>query len=255
MSRLQHRGVIRYTQGQRDMKIILLSDVYNHGVAGEVVEVADGFARNFLIPKGLATKATDSSLKRFAKVREKAEHRRMEYEGMLNELGRKIDGTDLIFFRRAANTGKLFGSVTTQDIAEELDRVTSVDINRRRVSQQGLRDTGLHQVPVRLGTDVSPVLNIRVIAEDQRLEYERQRTAIEEGLIEAIVFDDNGAIVPVDFDKLRRKAEKEMEEQEAAEAIAAVVEVTEETLPDTDVVEATGAEVEVEDIAATTEES
>ncbi len=227
------------------MKIILLADVYNHGVAGEVVEVADGFARNFLIPKGMATKVSDSSLKRFEKVREKAEQRRMEYEGMLNELGRKIDRTDLVFFRRAANTGKLFGSVTTQDITEELDRVTGVDINRRRISQQGLRETGLHEVPVRLGTDVSPILNIRVIPEDERVEFERQRAAVEEGLIEAIEFTELGNIVPVDFAKLQRKAEKEMAEAEAAEAIAAVVEITEDTLPDNDVVDVTGDDIEM----------
>ncbi|MEM6526708.1 MAG: 50S ribosomal protein L9 [Chloroflexota bacterium] len=215
------------------MKIILLADVYNHGVAGEVVDVAPGFARNFLIPKGMATKATKSELKRFEKIREKAEARRMEYEGMLNELGRKIDGTNLMFFRRAASTGKLFGSVTTQEITEELDRITGIDINRRRISQQGLRDTGLHEVSVRLGTDVSPVLFIRVLPEDQRLEYERQREAIESGELGEIRFDDKGYIVPVDLLKLRRKAEKEAEEAEAAEAIAAAAEaeaIEEETV-------------------------
>ncbi|MEL6268470.1 MAG: 50S ribosomal protein L9 [Chloroflexota bacterium] len=212
------------------MKIILLADVYNHGVAGEVVDVAPGFARNFLIPKGMATKATKSELKRFEKIREKAEARRMEYEGMLNELGRKINGTELMFFRRAASTGKLFGSVTTQEITEELDRVTGVDINRRRISQQGLRDTGMHEVSVRLGSDVAPVLFIRVLPEDQRIEYERQREAIASGELDEIRFDDRGYIEPVDLVKLRRKAEKAEEEAEAAEAIAAAAEAEEETV-------------------------
>jgi large subunit ribosomal protein L9 len=214
------------------MKIILLSDVYNHGVAGEIVDVANGFARNYLIPKGMATKATKSELKRFEKIREKAEARRMEYEGMLNDLGRKIDGTNLIFFRRAANTGKLFGSVTTQEITEELDHITGIDINRRRISQQGLRDTGLHEVAVRLGTEVAPVLQIRVVSEDQRLEYERQRAAIEDGLIDEIRFDENGSVVQVDLVKLRRNEEKAAAEAEAAEAIAAVAEADEAEVTD-----------------------
>ncbi len=214
------------------MKIILLADVYNHGVAGEVVDVANGFARNYLIPKGLATKATNSELKRFSKMREKSETRRMEYEGMLNELGRKIDGTDLIFFRRAASTGKLFGSVTTQDIAEELDRVTNVDINRRRVSQQPLRDTGLYHIPVRLGSDVSPILNVRIIAEDQRVEYQRQLDAIAEGLIDEMRFTESGNVVPVDLEKMRQRierAEAQAEAEEEAETAAAAAATDEET--------------------------
>ena len=201
------------------MKIILLSDVYNHGVAGEVVEVANGFARNYLIPKGLATKATDGELKRFSKMREKSEARRMEYEGKLNELGHKINGTNLVFFRRAASTGKLFGSVTTQDIAEELDRITGVDINRRRVSQQSLRDTGLYGVPVRLGSDASPVLNVRIISEDQRVEYQRQLDAIGEGLIEEIRFTESGNVVPVDLNKLRQRIERAEAQAEAESEI------------------------------------
>lgn len=178
------------------MKIILLADVYKHGVAGEVVDVANGFARNFLIPKGLAVQATPGELKRAEKLRETAEARRMQYEGMLNELGHKIDGTELVFFRRAAHSGKLFGSVTTTEIADELMAETEVDINRRRISQQPLREIGLHEVPVRLGTDVSPVLNIRIVAEDQQIEYETQRAAVAEGKLEAVAYDEDGRVLP-----------------------------------------------------------
>lgn len=214
------------------MKIILLSDVYNHGVAGEVVDVADGFARNYLIPKGMATQATQGALRKHANIRERSEARRAEYEGMLNDLGHQIDGTDLIFFRRAANTGKLFGSVTTQDIAESLDAATGVDINRRRVSQQPLRDVGLYQVPVRLGSDVSPVLNVRIIAEDERVEYEKQRAAVEDGLIDEIRFDDDGRVVPVDLEQIRSRIERqEAEEQAAADLAAAEEVVTDDDVP------------------------
>ena len=90
---------------------------------------------------------------------------------MLNELAHQIDGVELIFGRRAASTGKLFGSVTTQEIADELDRVTSVDINRRRISQQSLREVGTHQVPVRLGTEIAPTLTITIVPEDDLAEF------------------------------------------------------------------------------------
>ena len=153
------------------MKVILLQDLYKHGVAGEVVRVADGFARNFLIPRKMAIQATDSAMRRTENARKNVEARKAQYNNMLNDLGRQIDGVELIFGRRAASTGKLFGSVTTQEIADELDRATGVDINRRRISQQSLREIGTHHVPVRLGTDIAPSLVITIVPEDELSEF------------------------------------------------------------------------------------
>ena len=153
------------------MQVILLQDLYKHGVAGEVVEVADGFARNYLIPRKMAMQATRSALRQTEAVRQNVEARRAQYNNMLNDLARQIDGVELIFGRRAASTGKLFGSVTTQEIADELDRLTGVDINRRRISQQSLREVGTHQVPVRLGTEISPLLVITIVPEDRLPEF------------------------------------------------------------------------------------
>lgn len=153
------------------MKVILLDYVYKHGVAGEVIDVADGFARNFLFPKKLAVKATEGELRRAAKLREQAVVRRAELDHRLNELGRQIDGVELVFGRRAASTGKLFGSVTTTEIAEALLEKTGVDINRRRISQQPLREIGTHEVPVRLGTEVAPMLKVTIVREQELAEY------------------------------------------------------------------------------------
>lgn len=153
------------------MQVILLQDLYKHGVAGEVVKVADGFARNYLIPRKMAVQATSSALRRTEAIRKNVEARKAQYNNMLNDLARQIDGVELIFGRRAASTGKLFGSVTTQEIADELDRATSVDINRRRISQQSLREVGTHHVPVRLGTELSPMLTITIVPEDDLPEF------------------------------------------------------------------------------------
>lgn len=153
------------------MQVILLQDLYKHGVAGEVVKVADGFARNYLIPRKMAMQATPSALRQTETVRENVEARKAQYNNMLNDLARQIDGVELIFGRRAASTGKLFGSVTTQEIADELDRVTSVDINRRRISQQSLREVGTHQVAVRLGNELAPALKITIVPEDELPEF------------------------------------------------------------------------------------
>lgn len=171
------------------MKVILLQDLYKHGVAGEVVKVADGFARNFLIPRKMAIQASDSALRRTENVRKNVEARKAQYNNMLNDLGHQIDGVELIFGRRAASTGKLFGSVTTQEIADELDRVTSVDINRRRISQQSLREIGTHQVLVRLGTEVSPMLTITIVPEDELSEFLAARERGEKVTAEDIMVD------------------------------------------------------------------
>ncbi len=162
------------------MQVILLQDLYKHGVAGEVVKVADGFARNYLIPNKMAIQATSSALKQTEAVRQNVEARKAQYNNMLNDLARQIDGVELIFGRRAASTGKLFGSVTTQEIADELDRATGVDINRRRISQQSLREVGTHQVAVRLGNEMSPVLTVTIVPEDELPEFLAARERGEE---------------------------------------------------------------------------
>lgn len=163
------------------MKVILLDYVYKHGVAGEVIDVADGFARNYLIPKGLAVQATEGELKRAKKLREQAAAKRAALEEKMNELARLIDGVELVFGRRAAATGKLFGSVTTQEIADQLMEVTGVDINRRRISQQPLREVGTHDVPVRLGNEISPILKITIVREEELAEYLANRAKAQQG--------------------------------------------------------------------------
>lgn len=159
------------------MKIILLADVYKHGVAGEMVEVADGFARNWLIPKKLAVKASKGEMEKLEELRSQSDMRKAALEGRLNDLGRQIDGVELFFGRRASPTGKLFGSVTTTEIADALNKATGIDINRRRISQTVLREIGTHGVPVRLGTEVSPELKITIVREEEFDRYVANRAA------------------------------------------------------------------------------
>lgn len=162
------------------MKVILLADVYKHGVAGEVVDVADGFARNWLIPKKLAAKATPGVLKQAENLRAQAADRKAALDDRLNALARQIDGVELSFGRRASPTGKLFGSVTTSEIAEALLAKTGIDINRRRISQTALREVGTHEVPVRLGTEISPNLKVVIVREEEYANYLKQLEAPQE---------------------------------------------------------------------------
>jgi large subunit ribosomal protein L9 len=164
------------------MKVILTSDVYKHGVAGEVVAVSDGFARNYLIPRGLAVQATPGAMKQSTKLRESSKARRAQVDNQLNELARQIDGVELAFGRRAGAQGKLYGSVTTQEIAEALLAKTGIDINRRRISQQAIRELGDYDVPVRLGSEFTPALRVLVMREEE-LEAYLKGDVVEEATI------------------------------------------------------------------------
>lgn len=167
------------------MKVILLSDVYKHGVAGEVIDVADGFARNWLLPQNLARKATPGALHQAEALRSQAAARRAALDHRLNELAHQIDRVELFFGRRASPTGKLFGSVTTSEIAQELYDKTGIDINRRRISQTALREIGTHEVPVRLGSEISPALLVTVVREEEFNSFMAARAAGETPVAEA----------------------------------------------------------------------
>ncbi|MEO8395745.1 MAG: 50S ribosomal protein L9 [Chloroflexota bacterium] len=159
------------------MKVILLADVYKHGVAGEVISVSDGFARNWLLPKNLARKATPGALKQAENLRAQAASRKSELDQRLNELAHQIDGVELFFGRRASPTGKLFGSVTTSEIADELNKKTGIDINRRRISQTALREIGTHEVPVRLGSEIAPTLKVTIVREEEFARFMERQAA------------------------------------------------------------------------------
>jgi large subunit ribosomal protein L9 len=131
----------------------------------------------------MAKQATSSAIKEHQHLMEQVEARRAQYDNMLNDLARQIDGVELIFERRASNTGTLYGSVTTQDIADALDAKTSIDINRRRISQQPIREVGQFDIPVRLGNEISPNLKIIVIREGELEEFLAAREDLAEGEI------------------------------------------------------------------------
>jgi large subunit ribosomal protein L9 len=194
------------------MKLLLLSDVYKQGVAGELVDVADGYGRNYLIPKKLAVKATPGELKKAEGLRATAAARKAELEDRLNDLARQIDGVELVFGRRAANTGKLFGSVTTSDLAEALNKKTGIDINRRRISQQALREIGTFNVPVRLGSEMSPTLKVVVVREADLADYLAGKTAAPP----VVAMDDTGDNAP-DIDTEAESADVEAAAETATE--------------------------------------
>jgi large subunit ribosomal protein L9 len=143
------------------MKVILTSDVYKHGVVGEVVEVADGFARNYLIPQGLAIRATPGTLKQAEALRAQADVRRAHLEQEFGKVAAEIEEMTLFFPVKAGERGKLYGSVTPADIVVRLNEQLGLEIDRRRVGERPLRELGEHRVAVRLSASLTP--RVRVI--------------------------------------------------------------------------------------------
>src|SRR5258708_5368815 len=152
------------------MRVLLKEDVYKYGVAGEVVKVADGFARNWLIPKGMALPATKANLEQMGELREKAAENRAFYNDKVNTAARQIHGTELVFGVKAGSNNKLYGSITSQMIKDALLEKTGLDINRRRISERPIRELGRYEVPVRMG-EVSPVIQIVVMREEEVANY------------------------------------------------------------------------------------
>jgi large subunit ribosomal protein L9 len=148
------------------MKVILTEYVYMQGVAGDIIDVADGYARNYLFPQGKAIKATPAAIKRNEMLLAEAAMRRKELTEQLVSVAQKLDGIELVFGRKAGRNGKLYGSVTTSDIAQALLEKTGIDINRRRISERPLRELGTFEVPVRMGHDLSPTLKIVILPEE-----------------------------------------------------------------------------------------
>jgi large subunit ribosomal protein L9 len=152
------------------MKVMLIKDVYKLGRAGDVKKVADGYGRNFLIPQGLAVLATPGALKQVERIREQAEIRRAEQNKELQGLSDDIEGVVLTFAAKAGETGKLYGSITTQNVADALQEKTRYEIQRHQVDMQPIRNLGEFTANVRLTMDLVPEIKIIVYREGEALE-------------------------------------------------------------------------------------
>jgi len=149
------------------MKVLLTETVDNLGSAGELKKVADGYARNFLIPKGLAVPATEGAFKQ-AELRRQAETRRQKREEVKAEsLAGTLSQVTLTFQAKAGEKDKLYGSITNADIAEALERETGQAIDKRKVElEEPIRELGSYYVPIKLLPDLAPRITVIVERED-----------------------------------------------------------------------------------------
>jgi large subunit ribosomal protein L9 len=161
------------------MEVILRQDVEKVGLRGEVVDVAPGFARNYLLPRKLAETATPAKVAELRKLEEKrARHEAQTFE-QAQEIVQRLEAAEIRFDVPAGETGTLFGSVTATDIAERVWKTEKVRIDRRKLDlPESIKRIGRYQVPVELFADVSATLRVAIVPEGGELPPQEELDAI-----------------------------------------------------------------------------
>lgn len=146
------------------MKVILKQDVHNLGKKNDLVNVNDGYARNFLIPKGMAMEASSMAVNEM-KMRQNAEKSRKENElANAKKIQGKINDISLTFVSKAGENGKLFGSITSKDISEKLEKEHKISIDKRKINlSEAIKALGTHEIEIKLHQGVSSTLKVIVV--------------------------------------------------------------------------------------------
>ncbi len=148
------------------MKVILKQDVKALGKNGEIKEVADGYARNFLLPRGLAVEATSGNVKVLSDLKEGAVKKEQREIAEAKELAAKLEGIKVLFKMKSGEGGRLFGSITTKDIAEQLKKAHRIELDKRKISlDEAIKGLGEYQVKLQLYKGVIAEIIISVTAE------------------------------------------------------------------------------------------
>jgi large subunit ribosomal protein L9 len=155
------------------MQVILLQDVDKVGLRGEVVDVARGYARNFLLPRKLAETATPARVAELEKRTTMRARQEASTFEQARELGTKLEATELRFEVKAGPTGSLFGSVTATDLTDEIWRVSKIRVDRRKIDLgEPIKKVGRYEVPIELFTDVTVLVKTLVVPEGGELPAE-----------------------------------------------------------------------------------
>jgi large subunit ribosomal protein L9 len=148
------------------MKVLLTQDVFKLGHAGEVKNVADGYGRNFLIPQGFAVLATAGAQKRADALKAKALQKRAADQAEIESVAAVIGNNTYYFTAKAGEKGKLYGSITSAQIAEKISEVLGSEFDKRKVAlREPIREVGTHSVIIRLSNDIAPQVNVVVTSE------------------------------------------------------------------------------------------
>jgi large subunit ribosomal protein L9 len=189
------------------MKVILLERVGRMGHIGDEVTVKDGFARNFLLPQGKALRATEANRKRFESERATIEQRNQERREAAAGIAEGLNGKTVVMIRQAGETGQLYGSVSSRDIAEALV-ADGFEVSRSQVTlMDPIKTVGVHVVPLSLHAEVEVTVNVNVARSDD--EAERQSRGED---VTAVNYDDEANQA---FVQAQQEAAAEAEDEEA----------------------------------------
>ena len=224
------------------MKVLLIQDVDNLGYAGDVKKVADGYGRNYLLPQQLAVLATPGALKQAETIRKAAEKRRAQETADAQAVANQLEGLKLFFERRAGETGKLYGSVTSGDIADAILEKTGIELDKRKVAvPEPIRTLGEQEVPIKLMIDVTTSITVEVvplggILERERLGVSELEAAAKaaEAEAEAEIEAETEAVAEDDVVAAAAEVAESLEEEAAEPAVAAEPEADEEAEEETE---------------------
>lgn len=147
------------------MKVILQKDVKGQGKKGELIEVSEGYARNYLFPRGLAIEATSGNLKNFEQRQKSEEKRREEEKRQAQQLAEQLKNTEIKIPAKTGQGGRLFGAVSTKQIADALKKA-NIKIDRRKIElDEPIKTLGVTKVPVKLHPEVTGTLHVHVVEE------------------------------------------------------------------------------------------
>ena len=144
------------------MKVVLLQDVKGHGKKGELCNVSDGYARNFLFPKKLAVEADNAALNELKNREEGKEHHLKEEIAAANALAEKLNGKTVTITAKAGSGGRLFGSVTSKEIAAEIKNAFGIEIDRKKMSVADIKAFGEYTAEIKLHKGISAKLTVKV---------------------------------------------------------------------------------------------
>ena len=149
------------------MQVILQQDIDELGLEGDIVNVAPGYARNFLIPRKIALEASPGNLKAFELRRKKIEVKRLRARDEAEKLAAALEGVKLVFNEKAGGEGKLYGSITNMDIAEALDKKGVVLDRKKIVLDKPIKNIGEFQVPVKIYPGVTGTVNVEILGAEE----------------------------------------------------------------------------------------
>jgi large subunit ribosomal protein L9 len=146
------------------MKVILLKDTVNIGEENEIVNVSEGYARNYLIPKKIAVQATDQAIKQLERNKKKIEAKLEEKKAVLRETAKKIGALSLEIKVDVGEGGKMFGSVSSSDVAAAIKEASGIELDKRKIHlEQHIKTPGTYPVAVKLYSDIEAKLQVAVV--------------------------------------------------------------------------------------------